>query len=62
MSVTRGREAAFFFSNYRIRVLRFLYGTLLSAYIRAAVLSTDFRAIYNDNFSIDEAPSFNDKR
>ena len=32
MSVTRGREAAFFFSNYRIRVLRFLYGTLLSAY------------------------------
>lgn len=36
MSVTRGREAAFFFSNYRIRVLRFLYGTLLSAYnIRA---------------------------
>jgi hypothetical protein len=26
MSVTRGREAAFFFSNYRIRVLRFLYG------------------------------------
>lgn len=33
MSVTRGREAAFFFSNYRIRVLRFLYGTLLSAYL-----------------------------
>lgn len=33
MSVTRGREAAFFFSNYRIRVLRFLYGTLLSAYV-----------------------------
>jgi len=32
MNVTRGREAAFFYSNYRIRVLRFLYGTLLSAY------------------------------
>ena len=33
MNVTRGREAAFFYSNYRIRVLRFLYGTLLSAYV-----------------------------
>ena len=32
MNVTRGREAAFFYSNYRIRVPKFLYGTLLSAY------------------------------
>lgn len=39
MSVTRGREAAFFFSNYRIRVLRFLYGTLLSAYFFCVILS-----------------------
>ena len=37
MSVTRGREAAFFFSNYRIRVLRFLYGTLLSAYLKPTI-------------------------
>lgn len=40
MSVTRGREAAFFFSNYRIRVLRFLYGTLLSAY---DTIGSDFK-------------------
>ena len=41
MSVTRGREAAFFFSNYRIRVLRFLYGTLLSAYFTEPCISTN---------------------
>ena len=41
MSVTRGREAAFFFSNYRIRVLRFLYGTLLSAYSLRVIAPTN---------------------
>ncbi len=33
MNVIRGREVAFFYIDYRIRALWFLYGTLLSAYV-----------------------------
>lgn len=33
MNVMRGREVAFFYTNYRIRALWFLYGALLSAYV-----------------------------
>ena len=39
MNVMRGREVAFFYTNYRIRALWFLYGALLSVYVLLKVFS-----------------------